>query len=68
MKLWVFTRIGMTTLNFLFFFSYFLVFGKDVKNPLRVNMPTLRTILQHKRHVQASHWDPNKLANFNGVF
>ena len=23
---------------------------------------------QHTRHVQASHWDPSKLANFNSVF
>ena len=30
--------------------------------------PSLRIILQHKRHVKANHWDPSKLTHFNGYF
>ena len=29
---------------------------------------TLTKILQRKRHVQASHWDPGKLTHFNRYF
>ena len=28
----------------------------------------LRKILQHKRHLKASHWDPCKLTNFSRHF
>ena len=29
---------------------------------------TLRTIQQHRRHVEASHWAPSELTHFNGYF
>ena len=29
---------------------------------------TLGTILQHRRHVSASHWNPSTLTHFNGYF
>ena len=29
---------------------------------------TLRKILQHKRHLKVSHWDPSKLTHFNRYF
>ena len=32
-------------------------------------LSTLRKILQHKRHVNASHWDPSKLRHIStGIF
>ena len=29
---------------------------------------TRRNFLHHKRHFEASHWDPSKLTHFNRVF